>query len=246
MKSKQFELRTPEPGDVFIFWVLVGLCLEAVNKRLEDWESTSNGQAEEGCMVWTGAGKDAKAVINRPWARRLSTDVPVVRQIYVRELLYELTGHAAPIRGIRTPTLANMCGCHQCMSPDHAKWISRSRVIKAAVERTQYTQDPIRAMRIARARHEYNRREGVGLTPEQVQIIRENPGVRPVDMAKRLHIPARIIAECRRQRTYKLTQADLQAIEQGTSSAKTPAAPFAALLRFAMGKPASITRSAAT
>lgn len=238
--QKQFKLRQPEPGDALIYWVLVELVIKSIYEKVQDWECTDNSQAEEGCMVWVGAGANAKAVVNRPWVRRLSADVPVVRQIYVREFIFELTGHTAPIRGIRTPTLVSICGCHECMSPDHAKWLSRSSAARATAERTQYGKDPVRAMRISRARQEYNRRMGVGLTPEQVNTIRANPGIRPTDMAKRLGVKAATVAECRRHRSYKLTQDEISSIGQGSTA--TPSAPFAALLSFAMAKPASIAR----
>lgn len=246
-KKNPLNLRTPEAGDLYLFWVLVGLVLKVIYDRVEDWENTSNARAEEGCLIWAGAGNQSKAVVNRPWVRRMEPGLGVGRQIYVRELLWELTGGRGPHHSIRTPTLSNVCDCKQCMSPDHSKWIPRAQVIKLAAERTQYGKDPLRSMRLARARQEYNQREGIGLTREQVNIIRQNPGIRPVDMAKRLGAKANTIADCRRLRTYKLTQDQMAAVLQQKSAPKdmTPAAPFSALLAFAMDRPPSIPRSAA-
>lgn len=247
-KQNPLDLRAPTIGDLYLFWVLVGLVLKVIYDRVEDWENTSNSQAAEGCLIWAGAGEQSKAVVNRPWVRRMADGLGIGRQIYVREFLFELAGGKYPHHTIRTPTLSNVCDCKQCMSPDHSKWIARAQVIKLAAERTQYGKDPLRSMRLSRARQEYNLREGIGLTREQVNIIRQNPGARPVDMAKQLGIKATTVADCRRLRTYKLTQDQMAAVLQPAAETHNaaPAAPFAALLTFAMDRPPSISRSAAT
>lgn len=246
-KKATLDLRSPGAGDLYLFWVLVGLVLKVIYDRVEDWESTNNARAAEGCLIWAGAGEQSKAVVNRPWVRRLDKGLGVGNQIYVREFLFELVGGKPPSRAMRTPTLSNVCDCKQCMSPEHSKWVTRAQVIKTAADRTQYGKDPIRSMRLSRARQEYNQREGIGLTREQVNIIRQNPGKRPADLARQLGAKASTIADCRRLRTYKLTQDQIAAVQQCNTEpcATQPAAPFSALLIFAMDRPPSISRSAA-